>query len=99
MTNTYTQVTMTLIKTENISKIVENPLCSFIVNNYPSPIKINTILTQGFPSGSEVKNLPTMQEMQVQSSDQEDPLEEEIATHSGYAMSVRLIHVVASSYS
>ena len=55
MTNTYTHVTMTLIKTENISKIVENPLYSFIVNNYPSPIKINTILTQGFPSGSEGK--------------------------------------------
>ena len=36
----------------------------------------------------KVKNPPTMQEMQVQSSDQEDPLEEEIATHSGYAMSV-----------
>ena len=47
----------------------------------------------------KVKNPPTMQEMQVQSSDQEDPLEEEIATHSGYAMSVRFIHVVASSYS
>ena len=29
-----------------------------------------------------------MQKMQVQSLDQEDPLEEEIAAHSGYAMSV-----------
>ena len=47
----------------------------------------------------KVKYPPTMQEMQVQSSDLEDPLEEEIATHSGYAMSVRFIHVVASSYS
>ena len=46
-----------------------------------------------------VKNPPTMQKMQVQSLDQEDPLEEEIAAHSGYAMSVRFIHVVASSYS
>ena len=46
-----------------------------------------------------VKKLPAMQETQVQSLDQEDPLEEEIAAHSGYAMSVRFIHVVASSYS
>ena len=30
-----------------------------------------------------VKNLPAMQETQVQSLDWEDPLEEEMATHSG----------------
>ena len=29
-----------------------------------------------------VKNLPAMQETQVQSLDQEDPLEKEISTHS-----------------
>ena len=29
-----------------------------------------------------VKNLPAMQEMQVQSLGQKDPLEEEMATHS-----------------
>jgi len=29
-----------------------------------------------------VKNLPTMQEMWAQSLDREDPLEEEMATHS-----------------
>jgi len=34
------------------------------------------------PSGSVVKNLPAMQEMQVQSLGQEDPLEKEIAIHS-----------------
>ena len=37
------------------------------------------------PSGSVVNNLPAMQETQetrVQSLGQEDPLEEEIATHS-----------------
>ena len=33
------------------------------------------------PGGSVVKNLP-MQETQVQSLDQEDPLEEEMVTHS-----------------
>ena len=39
----------------------------------------------GFPSGSAVKNLPAMQEMQemrVQSLGWEDPLEKEMATHS-----------------
>ena len=39
----------------------------------------------GFPSGSAVKNLPTMQEPQetlVQSLGQKDPLEQVIATHS-----------------
>ena len=30
-----------------------------------------------------VKHLPTMQETQVQSLGQEDPLEKEMATHSG----------------
>ena len=40
---------------------------------------------RGFQDGSEVKNLPTMQETQetrVQSLGQEKPLEEDIATHS-----------------
>ena len=32
--------------------------------------------------GSAVKNLPAMQEMQVQSLGQDSPLEEEMATHS-----------------
>ena len=36
----------------------------------------------GFPGGSVVKNLPTIQETQVQSLGWEDPLEEEMATHS-----------------
>ena len=35
-----------------------------------------------FPGGSAVKNLPAMQEMQVQFLGQEDPLEEEMATCS-----------------
>ena len=37
---------------------------------------------KGLPSGSAVKNLPAMQEMQVQSLDWEDPLEKGMATHS-----------------
>ena len=43
------------------------------------------MILEGFPSGSEVKNLPVMQDLQetqVQSLGQEDPLEEEIAIHS-----------------
>ena len=37
--------------------------------------------TTGFPSDSAIKNLPAMQEIQVQSLGQEDPLEESIETH------------------
>ena len=36
----------------------------------------------GFPGGSVVKNLPAMQETQVQSLGQEDPPEKGMATHS-----------------
>ena len=36
----------------------------------------------GFPGGSVVENLPAMQETQVRSLDQEDPLEKEMTTHS-----------------
>ena len=34
------------------------------------------------PGGSVIKNLPANEEMQVRSLDQEDPLEQEMATHS-----------------
>ena len=40
------------------------------------------IMFWGFPSGSALKNLPAMQEMQVQSLGPEDPLEESMASHS-----------------
>ena len=40
------------------------------------------IRRQGFPDGSEVKNLPAMEETQVQFLGWEDPLEKEMATHS-----------------
>ena len=36
----------------------------------------------GFPDGSAVKNLPAVQETWVRSLGLEDPLEEELATHS-----------------
>ena len=35
----------------------------------------------GFPGGSVVKNLPAIQEMQIQSLGQEDPLEKQMAIH------------------
>ena len=37
---------------------------------------------EGFPGGSDVKNLPAMQETQVPSLGQEDSLEKGMATHS-----------------
>ena len=38
--------------------------------------------SMGFPGGTVVKSLPAMQETWVQSLGQEDPLEEEMPTHS-----------------
>ena len=40
------------------------------------------IIFIGFPGGSVVKNPPAMQKLQVGSPSWEDPLEEEMATHS-----------------
>ena len=40
------------------------------------------MLLKDFPGGSEVKNPPARQEMQVQSLSQKYPLEKEMATHS-----------------
>ena len=40
------------------------------------------IVTVGFPCGSVVTNSPAMQETQVRSLGQENPLEEEVATHT-----------------
>ena len=44
--------------------------------------QVHMYMTKGFPGGSVVKNLPIMQETQVQSLGQEDPLEKEMATYS-----------------
>ena len=48
-------------------------------------LKDKSIVMDGLPSGSVVKNLPAVQETQVQSLGQEDPLEEGTATHSSVA--------------
>ena len=39
-------------------------------------------MPRGSPGGTDVKNLPAMRETQVQSLDQEDPLEKRMATPS-----------------
>ena len=41
-----------------------------------------TLLAEGFPGGSVVKNLPAMQEARVRFLDWDDPLKKEMATHS-----------------
>ena len=51
---------------------------SFFVNIYAH----THTHTHGFPSDTEVKNLPTMQETWIPSLGWEDPLEKEMATHS-----------------
>ena len=43
---------------------------------------IQVIYILGFPGDSDIKNLPTRQEIQVRSLGQEDPLEKGLETHS-----------------
>ena len=45
------------------------------------PIAVYTMIWASLVAQTE-KNLPALQETQVQSMDQEDPLEKEMATHS-----------------
>ena len=40
------------------------------------------VVIAGFPGGSAAEYLPAMQETRIRSLGQEDPLEEEMATHS-----------------
>ena len=48
------------------------------------PLQDNSQLSYSFLGGSMVKNPPAMQETQaIQSLGQEDPLDEDVATHSG----------------
>ena len=44
------------------------------------PILISATPSGGFPGGSKVKNLPTMQEMPIWSLGWEDPLEKDMTT-------------------
>ena len=57
--------------------------CSFSTSEFFSCLVNRLIATIFFcPGGSVVKNLPAMQETQVQFLGQKDPLEEEMASHS-----------------
>ena len=55
----------------------------FRVGVSPSELGRRVHQHAGLPGGSVVKNPPAMQEMWVQSLNWEDPLEKEMATHSG----------------
>ena len=62
-------------------------ICSSVEGHldFPSVLPIvNSVAVNigGYPGGSVVKNLPAMQETQVWSLSQEDPLEKGMATHS-----------------
>ena len=52
------------------------------MNLYYVYLTICLYVLPGFPGGTVVKNPPAMQEIQVQSLGQEDPLEKKMATHS-----------------
>ena len=65
---------------------LENPLHSlfFVFSKHLNYITV-LALSRGLPGSSAIKNLPTMQELQetqVWSLSQEDPLEQGMATHS-----------------
>ena len=47
----------------------------------PATLIYESYNERGFPCGSAGKNLPAMQEMQVQSLGREDTLEKQMATH------------------
>ena len=55
---------------------------SLTLNN-TTTIPLDFLQIGSFPSGSVVKNLPAMQETWVQSLGWEDPLDKEMAAHSG----------------
>ena len=54
----------------------------FIFRRLIQGLEMLIITSLGFPGSSVVKNSPAMQEMRVRSLGQEDPLEEETASHS-----------------
>ena len=69
--------------------LVEGPaMKSSFIHYWPGKMALRYQFKEGkslqrvLPGGLEVKNPPAMQETQVQSLDQEYPLEEGMATHS-----------------
>ena len=65
----------------HISKVISK-IPFFLQLAYFGGICIPLMNSWGFPGGSVVKDLPAMQETQVQSLVWADPLEKEMATHS-----------------
>ena len=59
-----------------------SPLCYPATSHRLSILHMVMYICQGFPGGSAVTNLPAVQETRVRSLGQEDPLEEDMATHS-----------------
>ena len=85
--NSKTDIKSTSFKLHNQSKNVTVPNKNEKIQNVMIFLNCNIIyiILWGFPSGSEGKNLPAMQEpqeMQIQSLGWEDHLEEDMATHS-----------------
>ena len=68
--------------TQNEPEFMGTLFSPLIMKWYMDDIKHLNDNTGGFPMAQQVNNLPAMQEIQVWSLDQEDPLEEEMATHS-----------------
>ena len=63
--------------------VQSNMYIIFSVTQFPYPLEIRAIiLSQGFPGGLVVKNLPAVQETQARSLGWKDALEKEMATHS-----------------
>ena len=68
-----------------IQTFVGKVMSRFVMAFLPRSKRLLMSWLQGFPDGSAVNNLPVMQEFQeikVQSLGWEDPLEEDMATHS-----------------
>ena len=61
--------------------IIMSPRSSYYIS-LPFPHQGKIMTNEGFPSGSEKKNPPVMQETEVHPLGREDPLKKEPATHS-----------------
>ena len=79
-----------IYKTENILSFIQNEIIHFKLSLQGSVLKCNiqglhrSCIVSGLPSlvAQMVKNLPVMQETQIQPLGQADPLEKGMATYS-----------------
>ena len=74
-----------LSDTLSVARQRQAPSCSYyyLLNmNHMSAILLLANMYSGFPAGSVVKNLSTVQEMCVRPPGWEDSLDQEVATHS-----------------